>query len=66
MFAGIPGSLFTAIKNNAFSISINQKLTPGSGEQDTKEFMANLGLMVMGNKQPMRVIREVMETCPDF
>jgi hypothetical protein len=66
MFAGIPGSLFTAIKDGAFSISINQRMTVGNSETDTKEFMANLGMMAMGYNQPMRVIRDVMETCPNF
>jgi hypothetical protein len=66
MFAGIPSSLFTAIKDKAFSISINQKLTPGTGDVDNKEFMANLGMMVMGYQQPMKLIRDVMETCSDY
>ena len=30
MFAGIPGSLFTAIKDSAFSISINQRMSVGN------------------------------------
>lgn len=62
-FSGIVG-IYTGFKNNAFSVSENQRtVTDGS---DMMGFITNAGMILSGYKAISWVIREALETCDTF